>query len=171
MNKLLLVILLTGFSGLARAQSTYTADSYKTWEKKPWDNEYTKNGRITADTFRLYSVIFVFAKDSFYYDTAADLDSLVAWMTEKPGVRIEVGIHRSRCSLEYGNRLYTRRRAEYVRNYLLKKGIAPERITARGYECSLPLIPEEEREKLRTEDERMHVDRINRRIEIRILDQ
>ncbi|MBL0912788.1 MAG: hypothetical protein IBJ09_10490 [Bacteroidia bacterium] len=170
MKKLLLIAIFCCFSGILSAQHVYTKDAYKAYEKKPWHKKYTKNGKITAETFRLYSVIFVFARDSFYYDTVADLDSLVTWMQENPRIRIELGVHISRCNPE-ASRLYSHSRAEYVQKYLLQKGIAPERIVARGYECSHPLIAEDEIKELGTEEERMNADRVNRRIEIRILDQ
>ncbi len=170
MKKLLFLAIFSCFSVILNAQHVYTKDTYKSYEKKPWHQEYTKNGKVSTDTFRLYSVIFAFARDSFYYDTAADLDSLLHWMKEQPRIRIEVGVHTSRCSPEY-SRLYSQDRAEYVQKYLLQKGIAPERVIARGYECSHPLIAEDEIKKLGTEEERMNADRVNRRIEIRILDQ
>ncbi len=170
MKKLLFIVVFGCFSGALIAQHVYTKDTYKTYEKKPWYQEYTKNGKISTDTFRLYSVIFAFARDSFHYDTAADLDSLLSWMQENPRIRIEVGVHTSRCNPEF-SRLYSRNRAEYVQQYLLQKGIAAERVMARGYECSHPLIAEDEIKKLGTEEERMNADRVNRRIEIRILDQ
>lgn len=170
MKKLLFIAIFGCLSGILSAQYVYTKDAYKIYERKPWHKEYTKNGKISTDTFRLYSVIFVFARDSFYYDTAADLDSLVRWMQENPRIRIEVGVHTSRCNPEF-SRLYSRNRAEYVQQYLLQKGIAPERVQAKGYECSQPLLPEDEIKKLGTEEERINADRVNRRIEIRILDQ
>lgn len=169
-RKGLYLILLLCLAGTARAQESYTDNSYRAWEKKPWHKEYTKKDRLTEDTFRLYSVLFVFATDSFYRDMTADLDSLGAWLQENPAICIEVGVHVSRCNPEY-SRLYSRRRAENVRKYLLAEGVAPERVTAVGYECKHPLIPEDVIRQQSTEAERMNAERINRRIEIRILKQ
>lgn len=170
MRKGLYLILLLCLAGTVRAQESYTDNSYRAWEKKPWHKEYTKNGKLTEDTFRLYSVLFVFAADSFYHDMTADLDSLGAWLHENPAVYIEVGVHVSRCNPEY-SRLYSGSRAENVRKYLLADGLAPERVTAVGYECKHPLISEEVIRKQSTEAEQMNAERINRRIEIRILKQ
>ena len=66
-------------------------------------------------------------------DAAVVLDRLVKILVENPGVRIEIGSHTdSRASARYNQKL-SRQRSASVLAYLIGRGIAPNRLLAKGY--------------------------------------
>ncbi len=80
-------------------------------------------------------IYFDFDKHNIRPDAAAELDKLVNLMkNEYPGLVIEIGSHTDfRGSIEY-NRKLADRRAQSTYDYLISKGISPERIvTYKGY--------------------------------------
>ena len=62
-------------------------------------------------------------------------ESLQAW----PDVKIEVGGHTDSVGSAAKNRTLSQARADTVRNYLIGKGIAADRITAKGYGPDKPI--------------------------------
>jgi outer membrane protein OmpA-like peptidoglycan-associated protein len=87
------------------------------------------------------------------------LDEVFAFLQRFPDIRIEVGGHTSREGSYAVNQRLSEARAKSVYNYLIRKGILPERVTYRGYNYSQSI-----------EDESTEVGRmINRRVEITVL--
>lgn len=82
--------------------------------------------------FRLENIYYDLDKWNILPDAAAELDKLVTMMKENP-IKIELSSHTdSRASGEYNQRL-SQRRAESAIQYLILKGIKPDRLTAMGY--------------------------------------
>ncbi|MDB5260799.1 MAG: hypothetical protein JWQ14_80, partial [Adhaeribacter sp.] len=66
-------------------------------------------------------------------DAALELDKLVRTLKDNPTIKIELSSHTdSRQSHSYNN-LLSQMRAEAAVNYIISKGIASDRITAKGY--------------------------------------
>ncbi|MBD1397210.1 OmpA family protein [Pontibacter sp. JH31] len=66
-------------------------------------------------------------------DAAKELDKLAEVLVSNPTIKIELGSHTdSRESLKY-NQLLSERRAQAAVDYLIEKGIAKDRLTAKGY--------------------------------------
>ncbi len=83
-------------------------------------------------TYRIENIYYDFDKWNIRKDAEHSLDSLISILKEYP-VSVEIGSHTDcRGSVEY-NELLSQRRAESVVNYLIKQGIDPSRLTARGY--------------------------------------
>ncbi|MFO7616268.1 MAG: OmpA family protein [Bacteroidales bacterium] len=102
-----------------------------------------------------------FETDSFALLPASsgELAELIRLVRENPGMAIEIGGHTdSTGSVEYNTEL-SLRRAESVLKHLIGNGIAPERLTIRGYGATLPVA----------ENETAEGRALNRRTEIRIL--
>jgi len=86
--------------------------------------------------------------DNIYYDyddwhirpdAAVVLDSLYRILTENPTIVVELGSHTdSRGSKQYNQEL-SQKRADAVVEYLVNKGIDPERLIAKGYGESEPV--------------------------------
>jgi peptidoglycan-associated lipoprotein len=73
-------------------------------------------------------------------ESMAALDKLVEILNDNPNVTIELGSHTdSRGTLEYNYEL-SQKRAQSVVNYLIEKGIATDRLKAKGYAQSQPKI-------------------------------
>jgi peptidoglycan-associated lipoprotein len=108
-------------------------------------------------------------------------------MVDNPNITIEIGAHTDRVGSEEGNLQLSGKRAQSVVDYLIKKGIEAERLTAKGYGKSQPVtvdkviqkqypflkvgevLTEEFIEGLSDEKEKELADSINRRTEFRVL--
>lgn len=90
----------------------------------------------------------------------AVLDQLVEYLKRKDDEKIELGGHTDNVGGAAKNLVLSQDRANAVRDYLISKGIAPERLTAKGYGLTQPI------EDNRTADGRA----ANRRTEVKILE-
>jgi len=72
-------------------------------------------------------------------ESAARLDQAVETARAYPEITVEVGGHTDSQGNAESNRTLSQQRAESVRNYLIEKGVAPERITAVGYGEDYPV--------------------------------
>ncbi len=88
------------------------------------------------------------------------LDELVEYLTRKQDEKIEVGGHTDNVGKADANMVLSQDRANTVRAYLLMKGIAPERVTAKGYGMTEPIA----------ENDTAEGRALNRRTEVKILE-
>jgi len=90
------------------------------------------------DRFDLKGVNFETGKADLLSSSFRILESTVKGLQKYDSVRVEISGHTDNVGgLEYNDKL-SQARAESVRNYLIKKGIAESRITAVGYGYSRP---------------------------------
>jgi len=87
----------------------------------------------------LEGVNFETASDSLTPGSRAKLDEAVAKLKDNPTVTVEVAGHTDGMGDATRNRLLSQRRAESVRTYLLRGGVAADQVTARGYGADEPL--------------------------------
>ena len=79
------------------------------------------------------NIFYEFGKARLLPSSAAALDSLVTMLNDNPNITIELSAHTDfRGSNEFNQKL-SQQRAESVVNYLISKGIAPDRLTPVGY--------------------------------------
>ncbi|MBI3883002.1 MAG: OmpA family protein [Sphingobacteriales bacterium] len=67
------------------------------------------------------------------------LDELVEYLEKKNDDKIEIGGHTDDIGKAAANMILSQNRANTVKAYLLTKGIAPERVTAKGYGMDEPI--------------------------------
>ncbi len=86
------------------------------------------------------NIFYEFDRATLTPESSASLDELIKLLTDNPNVTIELGAH---CDY-FGNDAYnlklSQRRAESVVRYLVEGGIAPDRLTAKGYGETEPKI-------------------------------
>lgn len=92
-------------------------------------------------------------------ESEAELLVLYRFLERNPGIRIEIQGHTDNVGNDADNLTLSRQRAEAVQAFLVEKGIAPERLQARGYGETRPVADND------TETGRAK----NRRTEIQIL--
>lgn len=84
-------------------------------------------------------VHFANAKYRVLPDSFALLDQVVQVLNDLPRLRISIEGHTDSVGLEAGNLKLSQARAEAVRNYLVAKGISPDRLDAVGYGPTRPI--------------------------------
>jgi len=115
----------------------------------------TKKGAVT----RISSILFRAGSSQFMESSFPTLDRLVAALLKDTTIRIEVQGHTDNVGDAAQLRILSQKRAEEVKNYLVKKGIDPGRVLAKGYGSSLPVF-----------DNKDPIERAkNRRVEIKVL--
>ena len=112
-----------------------------------------------ARSYTLDNVHFDFGKATLRPDSYKELEELISYLKYKESIRIEIAGHTDNVGKDDDNLRLSQQRAEAIRNYLLKKGISPARVVAKGYGATQPVADNE------TEEGRQQ----NRRTEVRIL--
>jgi OmpA-OmpF porin, OOP family len=128
------------------------------------DEEYTEPFKVNvkfqlAKSYTLDNVHFDFAKATLRAESFPELEELVNYMKYKETLRIEIAGHTDNVGKDADNLKLSQQRAESIRSYLIKKGIAGTRIVAKGYGASQPVADNS------TDEGRQ----LNRRTEVRIL--
>ena len=88
----------------------------------------------------------------------SELDKLVKLMQDNPSMHIELSAHTDNVGGDQYNLRLSQKRGESARKYLIRKGIEPNRIVAKGYGKTKPLVPNDSDENRA----------INRRVEFTI---
>lgn len=111
-------------------------------------------------TFVLRNIYYDLNRASIRKDAMVELDKLVAIMTENPTMRIELSSHTDSRGSDYYNMLLSQARAVSAVAYMKRRGIAADRMEAKGYgetrllnKCGngVPCTEEEHQENRRTE--------------------
>jgi outer membrane protein OmpA-like peptidoglycan-associated protein len=110
-------------------------------------------------SFVLDNCTFETGKAELKPESYAVLDELVEYLKRKDDERIEVGGHTDNVGKAEANMTLSTNRAIAVRNYIVSKGIAAERVNAKGYGMTQPI------EENDTPEGRA----MNRRTEVKIL--
>lgn len=92
-------------------------------------NPLFEKGKILA----LDNIHYDFDKDNIRADAAKILDELVRTMRDNPTLKIELGSHTDSRGADVYNLDLSQRRARSVVNYLVSRGIARDRMVAKGY--------------------------------------
>lgn len=94
-------------------------------------------------------------------DAAVELDKLIAVLKDNPTIRIELSSHTDSRSSDAYNLDLSQRRAQSAVDYMVSKGIAAERLVAKGYGESQLIIP-----NAQTEEEHQ----VNRRTQFKVIE-
>jgi outer membrane protein OmpA-like peptidoglycan-associated protein len=97
-----------------------------------------KNIKI-GSKIALRNIFFDTGKSGLRSESNAELDRLVKLMKDVPTLKIELSGHTDNTGSAKGNISLSQDRAEAVVGYLVSKGIAKTRMTAKGYGSSSPI--------------------------------
>jgi len=89
--------------------------------------------------FVLNNIYFAYDKADINPDAGRELDKLVQLLNDNPEIKIEMGSHTDSVASDVYNIELSQRRAESTVNYLIRKGIDPKRLEAKGYGESVPI--------------------------------
>jgi peptidoglycan-associated lipoprotein len=96
-----------------------------------------------AKPIEVPNIFYDFAKWDLRPESMVSLDKLVETLNDNPNITIELGSHTDARGSEQGNNELSQKRAQSVVNYLIEKGIARDRLTAKGYGKSTPKVVDE----------------------------
>jgi len=94
-----------------------------------------------GSTIRLRNVFFEFDRADIKPESEVELLEVVRLLQAHPKWKVEVQGHTDSVGTAMYNQQLSQRRAEAVRQFLIQRGIKPERIQARGYGSSRPIAP------------------------------
>ncbi len=135
----------------------------------------------------LPNILYDFGKWDLRPESMVSLDKLIETLLDNPNVTIELMSHTDSRDTEEYNQELSQKRAQVVVQYLIEKGIAPERLSPKGYGESTPKVVDPDIVKqnpflragtplseqyinsLATDEEKEIAHQINRRTEFRVL--
>ena len=122
-----------------------------------------KNFILTSSTsgslIRMHNLVFQQGKADILEESHTEINTLVTMMIRNPNMKVQLEGHtdfRGRASL---NMELSQRRVEAVKKYLLNKGIKKNRVAIKAFGGTQPIT--------REDNEEAH--KLNRRVEVRIL--
>lgn len=98
--------------------------------------------KLTIETPKVYTLDNVFfdtGKFTLKPESSKELDELKEYMDHKKTLQVEIAGHTDNVGSKESNQKLSEERSNSVRNYLIKKGIASERIIAKGYGDTQPI--------------------------------
>ena len=129
-------------------------------ENQFYKNPFTVNIQFEAPrSFVLDNCTFESGKATLKEEAYSVVDALVEYLKRKDDERIEIGGHTDNVGKAEANMILSTNRANTVRDYLLAKGIAADRVTAKGYGMTVPIEDNDSEEGRQA----------NRRTEVKIL--
>jgi OOP family OmpA-OmpF porin len=107
----------------------------------------------------LNNLFFDLNKYELKEKSITELDKVIRFLNENPGIRMEIGGHTDNAGTAAYNLQLSQKRAQSVADYLTQHGIDEKRLIRKGYGADKPLKPND------TDENRQ----INRRIEFRVM--
>jgi peptidoglycan-associated lipoprotein len=89
--------------------------------------------------FVLENIYYEYNKSDIRPDAARELDKLVQLLSDNPEIKIELSSHTDSVDTREYNLGLSQRRAESAVNYLVQRGISPDRLIAKGYGEDRPI--------------------------------
>lgn len=107
----------------------------------------------------LNNLFFDTGKAEVRPESHAELDRMVLTFNENPGLVLEIGGHTDNVGTDAANLKLSQERADSVREYMIGKGIEPDRVQSKGYGEAKPKATNDTEEGRQT----------NRRVEFKVL--
>ena len=114
-----------------------------------------------GEYMRMYNVFYNTNSWDLLEESRPELDKLLEFLTINNMVIVEIGGHTDSDGTDEHNQLLSERRANSVREYLIKKGIKPDRLFSHGYGEGSPVA----------DNETPAGKKLNRRTEITVLSE
>jgi outer membrane protein OmpA-like peptidoglycan-associated protein/tetratricopeptide (TPR) repeat protein len=140
----------------------FYSDNYFLSERSP-DSVYEKNISLQPIEVNasvvLNNIFFETSKFELDPKSQVELDKVVQLLNDNPTIKIEISGHTDNVGKPANNLTLSNNRAKAVVNYLIGKGITPQRLVAKGYGETKPVAEN------KTEEGRAK----NRRTELRVI--
>ena len=113
----------------------------------------------TAASFTLTGVTFETSSSVIRPSSYDKLDEVAEALRANPDVRVEISGHTDNVGSDEGNLTLSQARAESVRRYFIEKGVAADRMEAKGYGETKPVATNDTAEG-RAENRRVEMSRL-----------
>lgn len=115
----------------------------------------TSNRLLKGETITLEKLNFESGKADLLPDSHSDLEKLYRFLKDNPGASIGISGHTDNVGDDKTNRALSKRRADAVAEYLVRKGVSRDRIRSKGFGKDFPrssnATPEGRRKNRRVE--------------------
>lgn len=118
----------------------------------------------------LMNIFYDYNKSTLRESSFNELDKVVDLLNENTKLKVELGAHTDSRGSDAYNQKLSQERAQSCVDYLTSKGIAKERLFAKGYGETKLLIMDAEIAKMTTEEKKEKAHQLNRRTEFKILE-
>jgi outer membrane protein OmpA-like peptidoglycan-associated protein len=122
-----------------------------------------------GSTIVLKNIFYDYNKATLRDASKNELDRLTKLLQENPTIKIELSAHTDSRGGDKYNEELSQKRAQSCVDYLIKAGIATDRLVSKGYGEQKLIISDVEIAKLKFEDEKEDAHQQNRRTEFKIL--
>ncbi len=117
----------------------------------------------------LRNIFYDLAKYSLRPESKTELDRLIKLMNDNPTLKIQISGHTDSRGSDESNKELSKNRAKEVVDYLVKAGIAANRLTSEGYGEEQLIFSDADIAKLKTTKEKEAAHQENRRTEFKII--
>ncbi len=131
------VMLATCRAYLNNSQSVEVGDAA---ENTDYDVDFVLS--LVDRPVKMNNIFFKFGSAELTPESSAGLDDLVKLLNDNPNITIEIGAHTDYVGSDEDNMKLSEQRAQAVVDYLLAAGIESDRLTAKGYGESQPVVPD-----------------------------
>lgn len=118
---------------------------------------------------KLPEILFELAKWDLLPQSKDSLNFLYEILIDNPTIVIELAAHTDSRDTDERNRVLSQKRAQSCVDYLIERGIARERMVAKGYGESRPKWTDAQIAQKRTKEEKEQLHQENRRVEFSVL--
>lgn len=127
-------VMMAGCKGFLNKKQQFVSDNTEE------DAEYEADFQLPSITkpVLIENIFYEFNKANLTPESTTALNELVEMLNDNPNITIELGAHTDLKGSDEYNLKLSDRRAQSVVDYLIKTGIEPERLTAKGYGESMP---------------------------------
>lgn len=132
-------VMMAGKSGYLNRKAQFTSDPAE--EDADYQVDFVLPGIL--EPVLIDNIHYDYNEARLRPESYPSLDELVALLNDNPYCAIELSAHTDRVGSQSFNLDLSQRRAQSVVDYLISKGIAPERLTPVGYGKSEPRIVDE----------------------------
>lgn len=112
-------------------------DLVERFTEKVFNEDVTLDPIILDAVILLENIYYDLAKADIRPDAALELDKLVQLLNDNPEIKIEISSHTDSRDDDEANMDLSQRRAQSAVDYIISKGIARDRLVAKGYGESL----------------------------------
>lgn len=139
------------------------SSGYKEYEK----NIDLKQVEVGA-TIALKNIFYDFDKATLTAASTNELERLNKLLIDNPTIKIELGSHTDSQGNDAYNQALSEKRAKSVVDYLIGKGISPDRLTSKGYGETKLIVTDAQIAAMKTKAEKEAGHQENRRTEFKI---